>query len=64
MPILQLILLLFFLIVGLLILFLVVKLLILLIPAAIVALIVWFLTHNSMLTGIAFIIVVLLGLLK
>lgn len=50
--------------IGLLLIALVVKLLVLLLPAALVALVVWLLTHDRLLTALAFLAVALVSLLK
>ena len=55
---------LFIMIAALIILFLVVKLLVILIPAAIVALIIWFLTRNAVYSAIGFLIVILISIFK
>lgn len=51
-------------IVGILILIFVVRVILWLLPAGIVAAIAWFLTWSALLTGIAFLAVVLIGLLR
>jgi hypothetical protein len=50
--------------IGLLLIALVVKLLVLLLPAALVALVVWLLTYDRLLTALAFLAVALVSLLK
>jgi len=59
-----LLLLLFFLIVGIAIIAFVVKLFLFLVPAAVVALIVWWITGSPLLTGIAFLLIAAISLTK
>ena len=51
-------------VIGLLLIVFVIKLLVLLLPAALVALVVWLLTQNKLLTALAFLAVALVSLLK
>jgi hypothetical protein len=52
------------LIIGFLIIVFVVKLVVVLVPAGIVALIVWWVTNNPLYTGVAFLLVALISLVK
>lgn len=63
-PLLDIVLLLLFLAIGLAIILLLAKVLLFALPAAIIALVVWFLTGNLLWAGVAFLVVALISLLR
>ena len=63
-PLLDIVLLLLFLAIGLAIIILLAKVLLFALPAAIIALVVWFLTGNLLWAGVAFLVVALISLLR